>query len=620
MNKECCSHGHVYSEVGFHVIKDPRGGSYRRCKRCHADRAKNDRAKKKKKERWPSPKPERKFRRLVPQSPSVVLEILHRETLAGLEKEVKDRLRIVCWDLGNQETIDRLYKGMNVDEGSVHLFSDEWVKYQEQCRGFIRARAGLFERRLGARECALREVPKEEAVAFLKAFHIQGSNRLGIIYFGLYTGSELVGLLSLGRHSRQIAQNRIVLDRLCFRAGVQVIGGASRLLRLAESWARNQSYDEIITFSDNRWTDGSFYEQLGFRLDRNLKPDYCYVKDGKRISKQSQKKKISKCPETMTEFEWASFRGLRRIYDAGKKRWMLNLWPGIHMTRNDLSSERCAKQHQHGIFKHSHIRGYFISEKNKGSVYFGSSYELRCLFLLEADSQVSSFRRCEAFQGKDRWRNPDLWVEFVDGRSEIWEVKPEGMLPNPAVQKQIQDSESFAVSKGVGFRVWTEKDSGLGSYHKIIDWAKRYLSENGDSKYFEQKKELQKQRRRRRYKEKIANDKVEVWCDYCKTTHNPLRLTYERNIKRNGKYICERYGGHLAGKRPKVSLRKVNPYAAEGKKQCSICSEVKPIEDFQVRNISWDKRASHCKRCTAIRRAEQRASREQSEQESVAKV
>jgi hypothetical protein len=38
--KTHCSNGHVYDEVGFYIIKSDPRGQYRRCKRCHADKAK----------------------------------------------------------------------------------------------------------------------------------------------------------------------------------------------------------------------------------------------------------------------------------------------------------------------------------------------------------------------------------------------------------------------------------------------------------------------------------------------------------------------------------------------------------------------------------------------------
>jgi hypothetical protein len=519
--------------------------------------------------------------------------------MADLVDEVGERLAVALWDLDDHGVVDQLHMGPG--DAAVHVFSDEWINRQDQVTGFIRARAGLFDRRIGARECELREVPRAGAKTFLETFHVQGANRLGVIYFGLYMGSELVGLLSLGRHSRQIAKNRIVFDRLCFRSRVQVVGGAARLLRAAESWAKKQPYDEIITFSDNRLTDGSLYEALGFELDRRLKPDYCYVKDGRRFSKQSQRKESTKCPDGMTEHEWAMARGLKQIYDAGKKRWLLNLWPGLHRTRNELSSERARNRSDHW-----NIRGYFDSDKNNCSLYYASSYELRCMFLLEQDPAVKRFHRCQAFKGENGWRNPDLWVEFVDDGAEVWEVKPERMLVHDEVQEQIRESRIFAESKGAGFRVWTEEDTGLESEHHIIKWARDYLVGLGNCDYAERRRKGRKRIRERHYA-KVSADKIEVWCGFCEKPHTQLRLTYERNIKRNGRYICIRENGHLIGQRPKTHMKKTNLYAAEGKKQCSTCLQVKPVEGFDVRRASWDGRSPRCKDCCKRKKAGRQA-------------
>jgi len=593
-----CPQGHVYDVVGFNMIKDPRGGQYRRCKRCHADRANAARAKLAS-TREPGCAVARPRAVRAPQikSPMPAAPVVDLRRFAALAAEVQGRLKIVCWDLSDQATVGRLYDGIEPDD-TVHVFSDEWASRCEQVTCFVRARAGIFERRMGARMCEVRDVPRHEATPFLETHHIQGPNNLGVACFGLYMGGELLGVLSLGRHSRQISGNKIVLDRLCFKAGVQVVGGASRLVSAAIKWSTEQNYDELVTFSDNRLTDRALYEQVGFSLEQNQKPDYCYVQFGKRLSKQSQKKGTVDCPDSMTEFEWAAARGLKRIFDAGKKRWVINLKPNEHRSRNELSAERCAKQHGAGVFTHAHIRGHFESAKNGRHVYFGSSYELRCLFLLESDSAVTSFRRCDAFKGQDGWRNPDLWVEFAHGAAEVWEIKPSVMLTSLAVQNQVRESELFAKANSAGFRVWTEQDSGLRNDHEIVSWAINYLdSKNSNSSLAERKKEGRKRIRCRHYERRIASERVEVWCDYCKKTHTPLRLTHDKNLKRNGIYVCERYGGHLAGKRPKDHLRKENPYAVDGKKQCTACIEVKPVELFGVRRASRDGLAFRCKEC-----------------------
>jgi hypothetical protein len=548
--------------------------------------------------------------------PSPVLPAAATTTVADWLKEkgipfelvggdpVVGKLRVSLVDLKSEAGLASLTKGLKPDENRMYLFSNEWEDRSEQCQAFLLARSGKFTRRIGARKCEVCELRRADAAAFVDAYHIQGSNNLNVTSFGLIYKGELVGLMSLGRHSRQISENRIVMDRLCFKSGVQVVGGATRLLKHCADWARDVNYDEIVTFSDNRWTDGSLYAELGFSLDNSYRPDYFYVKDGARFSKQGQKKSTSHCPAGMTEFEWAKQRGLIRCYDAGKKRWLLNLRPESHETRQELNSKQAALAHQNGAFKHHHIRGYFVSNKNKSSIYYSSSYELRCMYILEIDDYVSSFKRCDSFKGSNGWRNPDLLVTFDDGLVEVWEIKPEEFLGTPPVVDQLSESAKFAASIGATLRVWTEKDSGLASPTAISEWARKYLATiTGDTSHAE-KKAASRKAIRDRYKAKHADEAhVTTFCEYCKEEHVVLRHSYTKNVERNGKYICERYGGYLAGSRPKDHLKSANPYAEEGRKKCSGCMEVKDLELFDVRRASWDGRNSRCKECISAKNA-----------------
>lgn len=114
--------------------------------------------------------------------------------------------------------------------------------------------------------------------------------------------------------------------------------------------------------------------------------------------------------------------------------------------------------------------------------------------------------------------------------------------------------------------------------------------------------------RAERYK-RIKVDRVQVQCEFCQTIHSVLRQSYDKNIAKNGTYVCERYGGHLAGSLPKDHLKKTNPYAAEGRKQCSRCGKVQDIELFDVRKASWDGRSAACKGCVSIKNKEKYLSR-----------
>lgn len=214
-------------------------------------------------------------------------------------------------------------------EKNIHLitlFEDEWVKRNEQTKSLIKSKLGIFDIRLQARKCEIKILDKKSFQEFCLLNHLLGSNNLGETFVGLFHNVNLVACLSLGQHHRN--RSITTVDRICFKLGTQVVGGAGRLFSTAIKIARQKNVKQIVTWSDNRWSEGDLYKQLGFKLDRELPPDYSYVdlcKPYKRISKQSQKKSNVKCPDHLTEVEWAAERGLARIWDCGKKRWVYTI-------------------------------------------------------------------------------------------------------------------------------------------------------------------------------------------------------------------------------------------------------------------------------------------------------
>ena len=227
---------------------------------------------------------------------------------------------------------DHFLKYYNAKQKGVYLitlFEDEWKNKNKQCKNFIKAVLGKFERRIYARKCEVHEVNTDDYNLFVNDNHIIGMNKNSKFKCGLFLNNELIGAISLGNHHRQSSKkNVIVLDRMCFKDNVQVVGGASKLFKQCIKWTKDNGYNEIISWSDNRWSTGKIYEILGFQLDAELPPDYSYVMHDKplvRFSKQSQRKKITNCPEGMTEREWCMECGLARIWDCGKKRWKYQL-------------------------------------------------------------------------------------------------------------------------------------------------------------------------------------------------------------------------------------------------------------------------------------------------------
>jgi hypothetical protein len=185
----------------------------------------------------------------------------------------------------------------------------------------------------------------------------------------------------------------------------------------------------------------------------------------------------------------------------------------------------------------------------------------------------------------------------IHGKKKAIEVKPENRLNEQANISQINDSRTYAEQMGWNFQVVTECYFGM-TYSEIRNWADQFISEQGDFDWVSHRKETNRKKVKKHYHKHIATDTIDVWCDYCKETHKPLKLTYEKNIERNGQYICEKHGGFIAGSKPKK--KKENPYAAEGKKQCNECKEIKLFNEFGVDKIKSDGYSTRCKICRSI--------------------
>lgn len=207
----------------------------------------------------------------------------------------------------------------------ITIFEDEWLGREKQVKNFLKSVFGVSGRTLGARKTQIDIVDPITAKAFIEENHIQGPSRTSFVYFGLYFENELLAVMSLGRHHRNTDKSVIVLDRLCFLDNVSVQGGSSKLLKHAVLWAKANGYSKLISWSDNRWSEGKVYEKMGFVLEEELKPDYSYVKDEKRFSKQSLKKNKQEKKTNKTEKELRISQGYERIWDCGKKRWSLSI-------------------------------------------------------------------------------------------------------------------------------------------------------------------------------------------------------------------------------------------------------------------------------------------------------
>jgi len=211
----------------------------------------------------------------------------------------------------------------------ITVFEDEWISRQDQVKGYLKSVFGVNSEKVDARKCTVELLDTKAANRFIDEYHIQGSASTTVeVAFGLKINGKIIGAITGNRHHRSSGSGTLVLGRLCFLSGVSVRGGSSRLLSALMKWGQDNGYSKIVSWSDNRWSEGRVYEALGFELEDESGPDYSYVRAGvkdRRFAKQSLKKTSEERNGSQTERELRMSQGYFRIWDCGKKRWAMHI-------------------------------------------------------------------------------------------------------------------------------------------------------------------------------------------------------------------------------------------------------------------------------------------------------
>jgi hypothetical protein len=159
--------------------------------------------------------------------------------------------------------------------------------------------------------------------SFLNNSHIQGyvSSSLKI---GLFFENELVSLMTFDHFEgrKKMNEDEWNLSRFCNKIGVNVIGGASKLLSY---FKKIKEPVRIISFADKSWSTGELYYKLDFYLKSTSYPNYSYFIDKQRVNKQRYKKSKlikmgfdeKKSESKIMEDDFGSYK----IFDCGQLKF-----------------------------------------------------------------------------------------------------------------------------------------------------------------------------------------------------------------------------------------------------------------------------------------------------------
>jgi hypothetical protein len=207
----------------------------------------------------------------------------------------------------------------------IHIWEDDWLNNNEIIESQIKNLLG-FSDKIFARNCVVKEVSIKDSKMFLDDNHIQGSvssqYKIGLYYTVTQsngvTNDELVSLMTFNSSEgrKKMEQGGYNLNRFCNKCGVNVVGGASKLLSY---FIKTYNPSRIVSYADKDWSLGNLYEVLGFTNVGGNGPDYKYIVDGCRVHKSRYKK--SKLNTTLTEAKQMEKDGFLKIYDCGKLKY-----------------------------------------------------------------------------------------------------------------------------------------------------------------------------------------------------------------------------------------------------------------------------------------------------------
>lgn len=155
------------------------------------------------------------------------------------------------------------------------IWEDQIYNQFEILRSIILSKLNIYNNKIGARQCSIREISSSECSKFLNENHLQGATRpkvrLGLIY-----NNEIISVMTFAKRSALSGSKNNKeweLTRFCTKLNTQIMGGSSKLLKY---FINNYNPTTITSFASNDISNGGLYTTLGFKKE-DVTSSYWYV-------------------------------------------------------------------------------------------------------------------------------------------------------------------------------------------------------------------------------------------------------------------------------------------------------------------------------------------------------
>ena len=273
----------------------------------------------------------------------IVYETNVRNIISPLELDIyipSKKLAIECngirWHstrIGNKSYKYHQNKYLKCMELGIQLitFWEDQITYKyDIIESIIKSKLGIIDNVIFARKCVVKEIDKSLCSNFLNENHIQGEDK-SLIKLGLFYNNALISVMTFNKGykcsgSKIKSNNEWDLNRFCTLTDTRVVGGASKLLN---HFIKMILPNSIVSYACLDISDGNLYKKLGFD-EVNTSIGYWYVdsKTYKRYHRSTfTKAKLIKegYDPNMTENEIMMMKNYYKIYDCGRKKYVLKL-------------------------------------------------------------------------------------------------------------------------------------------------------------------------------------------------------------------------------------------------------------------------------------------------------
>lgn len=185
----------------------------------------------------------------------------------------------------------------------IHIFEDEWYNNQKAVKFTIKHILGLTPGKIYARNCQVKQISSKKAKRFLDKYHISKYIKSDSAY-GLFYKNRLVFVMTFDIYS-----DKWLIKQFASLFHYTVVGGISKISK----FIREKYRCELAIVSDNRWSNGESLLKAGFRFSSSEGPRCYYIKNRKRLSKESFNENQN--PEQL---------GYHKIWDCGHKTFIFN--------------------------------------------------------------------------------------------------------------------------------------------------------------------------------------------------------------------------------------------------------------------------------------------------------